>query len=205
MIELLSFISYLLTLYIYILIAAAVLCWLVVFNVVNSRNPIVAIDRRVSLSNYRTGAATDPQHAAKHGRYRHFADHRHSDHLLHSSSDHSQHSKTAHLIVATTAFFSRMIDGVIIVVRLTPKGGRDSIDGVDTLADGTVVLKARVRAAPSEGEANAALGRLVAKALGVPPGRVAIVGGATSRLKRVKVMGDAPALAAALEKIAHAG
>ncbi len=98
-----------------------------------------------------------------------------------------------------------MIDGVIIVVRLTPKGGRDSIDGVDTLADGTVVLKARVRATPSEGKANAALGRLLAKALGVPPGRVAIVGGATSRLKRVKVMGDAPALAAALEKIAHAG
>ena len=98
-----------------------------------------------------------------------------------------------------------MIDGVIIVVRLTPKGGRDSIDGVDTLADGAVVLKARVRATPSEGKANAALGRLVAKALGVPPGRVAIVGGATSRLKRVKVMGDAPALAATLEKIAHAG
>ena len=92
-----------------------------------------------------------------------------------------------------------------LTVRLTPKGGRDSIDGVDTLADGTVVLKARVRAAPSEGEANAALCRLLAKALGVPPGRVAIVGGATSRLKRVKVMGDAPALGAALEKIAHAG
>ncbi len=94
MIELLSFISYLLQLYIYILIAAAVLSWLVVFNVVNSRNPIVAYDRRVSLSNHGAGAATDPQHAAQHGRYRHFADHRHSDHLLHSSSDHSQHSKT---------------------------------------------------------------------------------------------------------------
>jgi YggT family protein len=42
MIELLSFISYLLQLYIYILIAAAVLSWLVAFNVVNPRNPIVA-------------------------------------------------------------------------------------------------------------------------------------------------------------------
>jgi YggT family protein len=42
MIELLSFISYLLTLYVYILIAAAVLSWLIAFNVVNSRNPIVA-------------------------------------------------------------------------------------------------------------------------------------------------------------------
>jgi uncharacterized protein (TIGR00251 family) len=101
-------------------------------------------------------------------------------------------------------FLSAVADGAIITVRLTPKGGRDSIDGVDTLADGTAVLKARVRAAPSEGEANVALCRLVAKALGVPPTRVAIVGGATSRLKRVKVTGDAQALAATLEKIAPA-
>jgi YggT family protein len=41
MIELLVFISYLLRLYIYILIAAAVLSWLVAFNVVNPRNQIV--------------------------------------------------------------------------------------------------------------------------------------------------------------------
>jgi YggT family protein len=40
--ELLGFISYLLTLYIYVLIAAAVLSWLIAFNVVNTRNPIVA-------------------------------------------------------------------------------------------------------------------------------------------------------------------
>ena len=96
-------------------------------------------------------------------------------------------------------------DGVVVTVRLTPKGGRDAIDGVETLADGRAVLKARVRAAPSEGEANAALGRVLAKALGVPPRDVAIVGGATSRIKRVKVSGDAAALSAALEKIARAG
>ena len=42
MVELFAFISYLLQLYIYILIAAAVLSWLVAFNVVNVRNPIVA-------------------------------------------------------------------------------------------------------------------------------------------------------------------
>jgi YggT family protein len=41
MVELLQFISYLLTLYIYILIAAAVLSWLIVFNVVNPRNQFV--------------------------------------------------------------------------------------------------------------------------------------------------------------------
>jgi uncharacterized protein (TIGR00251 family) len=95
-------------------------------------------------------------------------------------------------------------DGVIVMVRLTPKGGRDSLDGVETLADGRAVLKARVRAAPSEGEANAALGRLLAKTLGVAPSRVEIIGGATSRIKRVKISGDTPALVATLEKIARA-
>jgi YggT family protein len=41
MIELLQFISYLLTLYIYLLIAMAVLSWLIAFNVVNTRNSVV--------------------------------------------------------------------------------------------------------------------------------------------------------------------
>ena len=54
-------------------------------------------------------------------------------------------------------------DGIILAVRLTPKGGRDAIDGIETLSDGRAVLKARVRAAPFEGEANAALGRVLGK------------------------------------------
>ena len=41
MLEFLAFISYLLTLYIYVLIAMAVMSWLVAFNVVNPRSPIV--------------------------------------------------------------------------------------------------------------------------------------------------------------------
>jgi uncharacterized protein (TIGR00251 family) len=96
-------------------------------------------------------------------------------------------------------------DGLIVTVRLTPKGGRDAIDGIETLSNGHAVLKVRVRAAPMEGEANAALARVLGKALGVPPTRVAIVGGATSRIKRVKISGNAAALGAALEKIARAG
>ncbi len=91
--------------------------------------------------------------------------------------------------------------GVALAVRLTPKGGRDSIDGIELLADGRSVLKVRVRAAPSEGEANAALVRLLAKAVGVPPRDVALAAGATARIKRLTISGDGPTLIAALEKI----
>ena len=92
--------------------------------------------------------------------------------------------------------------GVAVSVRLTPKGGRDAIEGIATLADGRAVLKARVRAAPSEGEANEALGRLIAKAVGVPPRSVTLVAGATARIKQLAIAGDGQAIVAALEKLA---
>ena len=95
-------------------------------------------------------------------------------------------------------------DGVTIAVRLTPKGGRDSVDGIETMSDGRAVLKARVRAAPHEGAANEALVTLLAKALGVPQRSVEITSGATSRIKRVMIVGNGPALVAALEKLAAA-
>jgi uncharacterized protein len=101
--------------------------------------------------------------------------------------------------------WSAMAGGVALSVRLTPKGGRDGIDGIELLADGRSVLKARVRAAPSEGEANAALIRLLAKAVGVPPRDVALSAGATARIKRLTIAGDGPTLIAALEKIAAKG
>ena len=91
--------------------------------------------------------------------------------------------------------------GLALTVRLTPKGGRDAIDGVEQLADSRAVLKARVRAAPSEGAANEALIRLLAKALGIPARDIALGAGATSRIKRLTVAGDASALIAKLEKI----
>jgi uncharacterized protein len=92
-------------------------------------------------------------------------------------------------------------DGLRLAVRLTPKGGRDAIDGVGGLADGRTVLQARVRAAPSQGEANAALLGLLAKELGVAARAVRLEAGAGARLKRIKVDGNAAALAARLDRI----
>ena len=91
--------------------------------------------------------------------------------------------------------------GVSLTVRLTPKASRDAVDGIEIMPDGRSVLKIRVRATPSEGEANAALIKLIAKATRVPPRDVDLVAGATSRVKRLVISGDGPTLVAALEKI----
>ena len=92
-------------------------------------------------------------------------------------------------------------DGVFLDVRLTPRGGRDAIDGIESRADGRAVLKARVRAAPFEGEANDALCRLLARSLDVPPRDVTIAAGATARIKRVLIKGQAGAIIAALRRV----
>jgi uncharacterized protein len=51
------------------------------------------------------------------------------------------------------------------VARLTPKSSRDEIGGIEQLAGGRAVLKVRMRAVAQDGEANAALIRLLAKGL----------------------------------------
>jgi len=91
--------------------------------------------------------------------------------------------------------------GLAVTIRLTPKGGRDAVEDVETLADGRSVLKARVRAAPNAGEANAALIRLLAKAFDVAPSRVTLAAGTTGRIKRLTIEGDGAAFAAVLETL----
>lgn len=90
--------------------------------------------------------------------------------------------------------------GLTLTVRLTPKGGRDAVDGVERRADGQSVLKARVRAAPTGGEANEALIALLAKTLDVAPRKVTLAAGATGRIKRIEIEGEGAALAARLER-----
>jgi uncharacterized protein len=42
------------------------------------------------------------------------------------------------------------LEGVVVSCRLTPRGGRDAIDGVATLSDGQCVLLTRVRSRKAE-------------------------------------------------------
>ncbi|HEY0106409.1 MAG TPA: DUF167 family protein [Rhizomicrobium sp.] len=91
--------------------------------------------------------------------------------------------------------------GLSFVVRLTPKGGRDRIDGWDTGADGNSYLKTRVAMPPQDGKANAALIALLAKSLSVPKSNVAIVAGHAARLKTICISPAPPDLPARLERI----
>ncbi len=94
--------------------------------------------------------------------------------------------------------------GLVVTVRVTPRGGRDSIDGIAQLSDGRTVLKVRVAAAPTEGEANDALVRVLARQLRLPPRDVTLVAGATSRVKSLLIKGEADVVAATLEKLGRA-
>ena len=69
-------------------------------------------------------------------------------------------------------------------VRVTPGAARDQVVG---WSGG--VLRLRVSAPPVEGKANVALTKLLAKTLGVPKGRIAVVRGLHDRNKQVVVEG----------------
>jgi hypothetical protein len=81
-------------------------------------------------------------------------------------------------------------DHVLLAVRLTPNGGRDAIEGVETDAAGEQFLKARVRAVPEDGKANKALIELVARHFGVAKSAVRLISGETSRKKILRIEGD---------------
>ena len=93
--------------------------------------------------------------------------------------------------------------GVSVALRVTPKGGRDGIDGIETLANGRSVVKMRVRAVAEGGEANKAVVELLAGELHVPKSAVRVASGVTSRLKQVEIGGDPKKLGDALQALVN--
>ena len=91
--------------------------------------------------------------------------------------------------------------GISVGLRVTPRGGRDDIDGIETLANGRSVVKVRVRAIAEGGEANRAVTELLAESLGVSKASVRLISGATSRIKEVAVDGDPNKLGEALRAL----
>ena len=72
----------------------------------------------------------------------------------------------------------------LLKIRIQPRSCRDGVVGE---WDGAVLI--RLKAAPLEGEANAALERFLADRLGVPRSRVRLVRGLSGRNKQVTVEG----------------
>jgi len=89
-------------------------------------------------------------------------------------------------------------DGLAVRVRVTPRGGRDAIEGITALADGRRALKVRVRAMPEDGAANAAVQRLLARELGLPVSTVGLEAGTAARLKTFVITGEAGPLGLAI-------
>jgi uncharacterized protein YggU (UPF0235/DUF167 family) len=78
---------------------------------------------------------------------------------------------------------------VIVRVRLTPKSSIEGVDGLTPSAEGMAVA-ARVRAVPAEGEANAAVEKLIARWLDVPKSTVRVTAGTKSRIKSLTISGE---------------
>lgn len=95
-------------------------------------------------------------------------------------------------------------DGIGFTLRLTPKGGRNSINGWSRDANGATLLRARVASPPENGKANDALLLLLSTAFGVPRSAVRIVAGTTARTKRIWIGGDRHLLAARLNQLGEA-
>jgi uncharacterized protein (TIGR00251 family) len=97
--------------------------------------------------------------------------------------------------------FQATKDHVVVSVHVHPGAGRTAVVGRHGDA-----LKVKVAAPPTDGRANDAVVRLLADTFAVKPAAVAVVSGATSRGKRVRVDGiDADTAAGALERAIAAG
>lgn len=76
----------------------------------------------------------------------------------------------------------RVQPGARIAVRVTPRGGRDAL-----VLDEAGGIHIRVTAPPEDGRANLATAALLARALGIAPSRLTLVGGAKSRDKLFRI------------------
>jgi uncharacterized protein YggU (UPF0235/DUF167 family) len=77
-----------------------------------------------------------------------------------------------------------------IAVKVTPRSAKPGIGGWRAGGDGHEELEIRVAEAPADGAANAAVARLVAKALGISRSEVSIISGQASRHKRLGIPFD---------------
>ena len=82
-----------------------------------------------------------------------------------------------------------LADGIELRGRVTPRGGRDAIEGIGGLEGAGPVLRLRVRVPPTDGQANEAARRLLADTLECPHSAVSLHSGAAAGMKVFRVEG----------------
>lgn len=85
--------------------------------------------------------------------------------------------------------------GIELALKVTPRAGRDRVEGVVVDAAGAAWLAVKVAAPAEGGKANRAVLALLAERLGVPASVAELSAGANARWKRILVSGDAAELA----------
>ena len=175
MVPLIGFLVLVIDLYIWVVIASAILSWLIAFNVVNTSNRFVY---SVAETLYRL---TEPALRPIRSIIPNLGGIDISPVILILfllflrdvvllgwilpavvPAAHSLSEASAKLALR------RVAAGIMLPVRLTPKSSRDEIGGIEAFG-GEAVLKARVRALPEDGRANEALAKLIAHWLKLPP------------------------------------
>jgi len=102
---------------------------------------------------------------------------------------------------ARTSAVWRHGDRIHVRVRVTPRASVDRVEGTMATADGPAI-RTKVRAAPTDNEANEAVVRLMARIAGRPPSAVTVLAGATSRIKTLAVDGNPDEVERALKDLA---
>lgn len=91
--------------------------------------------------------------------------------------------------------------GLVLRIRVTPGAGRSEVAGLHHDAEGRPALQVRVTARPEKGRATAAALETLARALGMPPSRLALKCGGRNRTKLIAVAGDARAAQQAVMRL----
>jgi uncharacterized protein (TIGR00251 family) len=91
--------------------------------------------------------------------------------------------------------WSQTPDGLLLTVRVTPKASRTTITGTTPLPDGRTALTIRLAAPPVDGAANTELTTFLARTLAVPKSAITLASGQTARVKTLRIVGSAEALA----------
>ena len=183
MLELLGFISSLITLYIYIIIGGAVMSWLIAFNVCQPLQSLRTLRMAGAERAHRASAAPHPALDARPRRGRHIAGRPDPGLRLRAVGGPAQHREARRVKPGPAQPWRADPAGVRLLVRVSPKSTREGIDGVMETAQGPA-LTVRVRAVAGRARRTRAVEMAVAAWLGVPKSSVAVTAGANRASRR---------------------